>query len=1190
MTAYVITGNCNIDQLGTLSPSGSGTARSGGDTVTTNGFNFTVDQDSRGGLTGGDTLSFGNLTISQTNGGDIIFDGTGVWLIPYTGGAGNFVPAWNTLITQSGQSGSGKLIGVYSALTAASTATGAAMPASGFIKIKQVTGTYAAGALTGIGATASDAGRYGWIDIVGDDLATVSGARLGKFIISGAWYEIGTTDGNRATTYNVPNGGKQMWVPAIWVQGVTWNITGASWAAGVATYTATGHDMLVGQQVTVAGMTSSGYNVTDASITDITDDTFSVAIVSDPGAYSVGGTAVSYECWPCAGTLTATATNVQDEATRRGKIFWNLKSDNLLDATGASAHGFLRFGHDGTNSSGGYCPPSGRKMRIGNVFLSNCTTAARTQNVAPNATLANRYDMTMTAAAVVEIDKVSCNWYASIAQPYSCTILNSGFMSQLGVRECGTQVVMRNVCIGQEAVAIGVIGFDGNYNTEGILQENVVTTMAATTANISHIVVNHVISNGVIMTDCVGWMYGARTGSIKIGGYLQDCPDAVVTRFHSIATRVTVTRCPGLILKDTKYSDSTGVRSAAFGGGAITLNGPNNDGTIISGLKFVGARAQCYENVINGATLSGGVSIRNIGTIASPLDTGDGPYYDLAWDRTAVATNCVVTHNNHGLIVGDIIPVFHSTSLSAVPIGNKTLTASTTNTFTFVCTNGGDTTGFLSYFFCPVNRFVDLVTASDAVKLQRSYPKFLRAQIINGANDNSRVTLEGAFATFAPPDFTGQSGLTLVNSVAKMGGSPQGQDASAVYGTNWLDGRFALFPDVDTETVSLNWSRSGADITIGLGTGNHFNLTAATANAIQVLTSSSEAALNVGYNTQMSYNTGAPDSTKLKVNGTAAGAASGTCTIRMETGRITILANEGSPAQQGYTIPVGSGAKFTGGGDVALPAVGDSIIYESPYWIRGHAGFIDAPPLLSFGGTHLNYHIEYDIDVGSGFSGTYKTMLRRTAATCSTSGSATLNVPASASWIQDGDRIWTTGFQTNRSAKVFSGGGSTALTLDKANNNVAGSLTAEVFNLPQENPNIDWDVGFRLRVRVTTLVANTEAVGAITIRTFMTPASMAVTFPLDELPLTVTVKDGNTLAAIEDAHVYLYKVSDKSMVLSGATNASGIVTALADIAAGTDIAGWVRQQDLSGVDYEPRNIIGTISASGFETTILLTPN
>lgn len=123
-----------------------------------------------------------------------------IWMIPYTGGSGN-VPAWNTVISN----GTGSAFtGVHSVPTAASTAPGAAMPASGYIRVKQKTGTYQAGALTGITATASDAGRIGWIEIVGDEAATVNANRLGTFEVTGAWYEIGTTNGTSNQTMQIP--------------------------------------------------------------------------------------------------------------------------------------------------------------------------------------------------------------------------------------------------------------------------------------------------------------------------------------------------------------------------------------------------------------------------------------------------------------------------------------------------------------------------------------------------------------------------------------------------------------------------------------------------------------------------------------------------------------------------------------------------------------------------------------------------------------------------------------------------------------------------------------------------------------------------------------------------------------------------------------------------------------------------
>jgi predicted RecA/RadA family phage recombinase len=126
MAAFSLSADTNIDAL---------SGKAGGDTYDTNGWVLTIDQDSRVGTNQTTSTTLGSITINATKGGKCNIDGTAIWMIPYTGGSGT-VPAWNTAITQAGQSGTGKLIGVHSALTAASTATGAAMPASGFIRVK----------------------------------------------------------------------------------------------------------------------------------------------------------------------------------------------------------------------------------------------------------------------------------------------------------------------------------------------------------------------------------------------------------------------------------------------------------------------------------------------------------------------------------------------------------------------------------------------------------------------------------------------------------------------------------------------------------------------------------------------------------------------------------------------------------------------------------------------------------------------------------------------------------------------------------------------------------------------------------------------------------------------------------------------------------------------------------------------
>lgn len=206
MATFTITTPVNIDTL---------TAKAGGDLYNVNGGALTIDQDSRVGTNQSTSSTLGTVTLSASLGGSVNIDGRDIWMIPYTGGSGN-VPAWNTVITNG--SGSGKIIGVHASLTSASTATGAAMPATGFIRVKQKTGAYTSGALSGITASASDAGRIGWLEIVGDEASTITANRLGDFNITGAWYEIGTTNGASNQTMQIPNNGLLRYCAGVFIE------------------------------------------------------------------------------------------------------------------------------------------------------------------------------------------------------------------------------------------------------------------------------------------------------------------------------------------------------------------------------------------------------------------------------------------------------------------------------------------------------------------------------------------------------------------------------------------------------------------------------------------------------------------------------------------------------------------------------------------------------------------------------------------------------------------------------------------------------------------------------------------------------------------------------------------------------------------------------------------------------------
>lgn len=541
MAAFSLSADTNIDAL---------TGKAGGDTYDTNGFKLTIDQDSRVGTNQTTSTTLGSITINASKGGEVHVDGTGIWMIPYTGGSGN-VPAWNTTITQSGQSGSGKLIGVHSALTAASTATGAAMPASGYIRLKQTTGTFAAGALTGITATASNAGTVGWLEIVGDEAATVNANRLGTFRVTGAWFSLGTTSGASNQTLQIPNNGLQRYCAGVFIEKT----------AGQA----------------------------------------------------------DYEFYPNAGTTTTTGT----EATR-GKVVW-------IDNTG-----LVRIGNSGA-ATNGYTPASGLAVVVPNIFFENCTTAARTANVIPNATIATRYDFTTTGGGVLEIDKCNMAWYLSASQAYSVNASNSGFVDAILLSEIAAPLTFSKVGVGNKPTTALLVSpltmtycYAGGTFTDCVWARVSMATSGAHT-NVLTDIDGFTFVRGTIRANTI--RANATTYAVN-ATRAKNCtwtnPTVIQGSFYLVT-------CENITITDTVHCSAVSGTTVTTYTGYVWDVSSNTLNCTFSGLTLPVTNTQPYTALLNGATGCSGIKLRNIGTRASPLNLGSANQTGLIY---SILTNC----------------------------------------------------------------------------------------------------------------------------------------------------------------------------------------------------------------------------------------------------------------------------------------------------------------------------------------------------------------------------------------------------------------------------------------------------------------------------------------------------------------------------------------------------------------------
>lgn len=993
------------------------------DTLSINGGTLTIDEDTRCGPNTNRGAALGTITMSATLGGTVNIDATAVRLIAYNTGTGN-APAAGTVISQGGTTG--KLICVMSAINAVPTVTGAAMPASGFIKVKQVSGAYATGALTGIGASATAADVAGWIDIVGADGSTVTASRLNSFNITGDWFSLGTASGSRATTYQLPTSGfATYYIPGVWVE---------------------------------------------TAVADV------------------------YEFYPNAGTVTALLANIATDAIR-GRFCW---------VTVAS--GLLRFGHDGTNSTGGYLPPAGRKIRIPNILTHCVTVAAQANYVLPNSTLATRYDFTTTGGANITFNKCSLNWYPSFLQAYGVSITDTAIMTQLTLAEIATAVTLNNVGVGQEA------------------------------ANAQNALIMSLCPNGGTATNCV-WTRAGAPGSGAYVVAMNDVSDYVSTdeRAHHLVFRsnaasgvLTATRnidctwhspvwggraafvtCSGMTINDVGYYDHPATTTTtSFPVSAIDISGACQN-TTIDGLHFNGlVMCQPYTALLNIAAASCvNTKLRNVGTAAAPLSLGDARREGQAWTRAT--TTATVTSTAHGLKVNDIIYVITSDSVAAIIVSAKTVASvPTANTFTFACLNAGAASGVLSYEPTMTSGVVTSATGSASVNtsVQRVYAAQTRGVLFTFDNSNSTALIEDVWG--APYQNTVAASSNM--RARKTKGVPTYAAQTGKYGAHFEDG----YTTNPAPTLSaLAWTRATTTATVtAAGHGKR------TGDSVVVTVSSDTSAVALGVRTVTVLT-----SSTFTITATNAGAASGTLTIHDATARMGIVMNEASAATSAQvTLEAGTPA-FTSAGTVYMPVINDRVLWEMPETVYGYSSIPIIESVLTGGGALTNFDITYAIDTGSGFSA-HKNLSYPRAGASGSNGASTFTV-TDATGVAVDDYVFGTSIGPN--AKVTLVVGNT-ITVDRPNIGTVSGI-ARFNHLPSET--ISATTGFKLQIRIKTTTTNATAITSLYWWLSHVAANELVQYPLDTATYTI-----NGLIAGSEVRAYTGTDPSTAVEIGGIEN------------------------------------------------------
>lgn len=198
-----------------------GTARTAGEVFTVgSGATFTIRTDTR--IHANAPASFTGALSSPVFadiGGEILIDARNVRWLAYNTGSGN-APAIGTAITQGAVSG--YYLGCWGTIGGAPVAVGSAIPATGFIKLRETTGgLYSAGALIGITATANGPDVAGWIEMAWDAGVNFVVGRIGKFTTRGDWFYLGDTNGAVGQVIPTPTSSSTSannFCPGCWVE------------------------------------------------------------------------------------------------------------------------------------------------------------------------------------------------------------------------------------------------------------------------------------------------------------------------------------------------------------------------------------------------------------------------------------------------------------------------------------------------------------------------------------------------------------------------------------------------------------------------------------------------------------------------------------------------------------------------------------------------------------------------------------------------------------------------------------------------------------------------------------------------------------------------------------------------------------------------------------------------------------
>lgn len=930
----------------------SGTARTAGEVFTVSDEAvFTIRTDSRihANAPASFTGAFSSPLFSGT-GGEIVIDARNVRWLAYTGGSGN-APAIGTSITQGGVSG--YYLGCWGTIGGAPVAVGAAIPASGFIKLREVTGgTYSAGALTGITATASGADVAGWIEIAWDAGVNFVVGRIGKFTTRGDWFYLANTNGAVEQTIPTPTSSSTSannFCPGCWVETSPGSDVfefwpGLSSAANMWIRTALGFPEGSTDRRGRFVKTYAGGNVQFGETATMTGTYVTVAgQASTYAGIAIAGTYV----WANDKITITTASHLLDTGM---SVYFDF-------TTGSGVNGYatitvldaynIQIDRPGSGTGGNVtCRPG-----VTVTFTAHGYNAY--ESVYCDFTTGTGVDGTYQIYAVT-----GANTY-NIAYPHAAA-LTSGNVTANGRLQA--TLTAHGHAVGNEVYLdfTSGAGVDGKYTIRAVatntIDINYPFSAAIASSNVTaRWTIGHVPPSGcrvripnILWAECAT---AARATNTVPNATIASRPEFTTTTagaidleyLYILSGRSIFDQAYSVRLQHCAFSETLQITECAT---ALDVNDVG-----VGQYSAQDARALQLTSNFAGGTVSNVVANRaTLGTTDHAMD---------------VSYCKGITFNN---IEAGVIGYARNTGKPLIVLGCNTLTFNGVRLFNGNCditVSSKITINDLDYN----DRFIGRTSATT--------PYYA----LTAAAGCSDITLNGV--TFGMgntiPDchpYTGIFNATnVVRSKIRNLGTAASSLQTGVWSPNLYGCGYIFATGGNNEDIKIQRAFVGK---LRTGTLSYIN----SDNGVLLEQITTE---DPWYYSAKTVRTDALAYLNATVKGMTTGAelttgqtsVYGTHFLSQFRGSlygfILLAMNEPTAATAQYWSNPAGVAKFTSAGTIEMRAIGAEAIWEMDYFAKGHTGFANITPVMS-GGTIGNYTITYQIDTGSGWNETWKTL------------------------------------------------------------------------------------------------------------------------------------------------------------------------------------------------------------------------